>query len=323
MVIYLSASSIYLPIATTENKMRLFSNLRSLGRRLSRFKVFHPLRPLGTSILYTAEPAGHIWIDNTPVIPSHQGREQLTIISANLWHDFPQYRRIQQRLQAFVQMVTVENADILLLQEVARTPWLQVNEWLSRRLNMAYVYSRVNGHQKGVGFEEGLAILSRYPLRTPNLLPLGKSQNPFVRRLALGAVIDTPCGGLHVFSTHLSLTPKQNNTQILQLQEWVDEICGDQAAIIGGDFNAHETRPGIRKIQTEWVDTLDPAKRGDDTVTHEFYGFWGKPWLRQRLDYIFLKPGHQSWQVIETNHLHNPEMPHSDHKAVLTRLILG
>jgi len=321
MVIYLSASLIYLPNVTSEKKSRLFLSLRSLGRRLSRIKILRPLHPLARGALYTAEPTDRLWIDSSPVIHTSKDCKIITVISANLWHDYPHYRRINERLEAFAQMVAIENADIMLLQEVARTPFLKVNEWLAQRLKMNYVYSRVNGHQRGIGFEEGLAILSRYPLHTPNLKQLGMSTNPFVRRLVLGALVDTPCGDLYAFTTHLAIAPRQNAAQLIELQNWVGDVCGDHAAIIGGDFNAHETRIGIRKIQTEWVDTLRQSKPGSDAATHEFNGFLGRPWLRQRLDYIFLKPGHQSWQVNETNHLHNPELPHSDHKAVLTRVI--
>lgn len=322
-MIYLSASLIYLPTAASENKSRLFLNLRSLGRRLSRFKIFRPLHHLARGVLYTAEPADRLWIDSSPANHTLKDCKTITVFSANLWHDYPHYRRINERLEVFVQMVAMENADILLLQEVARTPFLEVNEWLAHRLKMNYVYSRVNGHQRGIGFEEGLAILSRYPLHTPNLKQLGRSMNPFVRRLVLGAVVDTPCGDLYAFNTHLAIAPRRNAAQLIELQNWVGDVCGDHAAIIGGDFNAHETGTGIRKIQTEWVDTLRLSKPGSDAATHEFNGILGKPWLRQRLDYIFLKPGQQSWKVTETNHLHNPEMPHSDHKAVITRLTPG
>jgi exonuclease III len=48
-------------------------------------------------------------------------------------------------------MVESEAADIVLLQEVARTTKLKVDEWLAERLGMGYVYARANGHEPGIG----------------------------------------------------------------------------------------------------------------------------------------------------------------------------
>jgi endonuclease/exonuclease/phosphatase family metal-dependent hydrolase len=301
--------------------MLFFSRLRALGRKFSGIKFFKPLRPLACGILHISEPAGKIWIDKTPATPGIGNCETLTVISANLWHDWPQYRRLQQRMKDFIKIVEQENADILLLQEVARTPGLHVDEFLGRRLNMAYAYTRVNGHRRTIGFEEGLAVFSRYPMQKPCLRQLAGNENPFVRRLALGAAVETPCGELLAFSTHLGLLNKQNAIQISELRKWVAEITCQGSAIVGGDFNAHEDRPQIKQAQLEWVDTYRHLKTTGDGATHVLHGPFGKTWRKQRLDYIFLHSVNQHWQVIETRHIHNPQAPHSDHQAVVTRLI--
>ena len=84
---------------------------------------------------------------------------------------------------------------------------------------MAYVYSRANGHHKGIGFEEGLAVFSSFPLKTPRLRHLEPSFRPFVRRLVLGAEVETPRVELPVFSVHLSLLPSHNAAQVQLLQD--------------------------------------------------------------------------------------------------------
>jgi endonuclease/exonuclease/phosphatase family metal-dependent hydrolase len=317
----LSASSITLPAGVPRQNLLFFSRLRALGRRLSGIQFFHPLRHLARALLYTSEPAGKIWIDKTPATPGTGNCETLTVISANLWHDWPQYRRLQQRLDDFIQIVKQENADILLLQEVARTPGLHADEFLARQLNMAYAYTRVNGHRGTIGFEEGLAVFSRYPMQKPYLRQLAGNGNPFVRRLALGAAVETPCGELHAFSTHLGILARQNSAQILELRKWVADITSQGSAIIGGDFNAHEDRPQIKQVQREWVDTYRHLKTAGDGTTHVLRGPCGKTWRKQRLDYIFLHSVNQNWRVIETRHLNNPQAPHSDHLAVVTRLV--
>lgn len=314
------ASSIILPDTTSPKYLQSFESLRSLGRRLSRFKILRPLSSLARGALYSAEPPGQLLIDSEAVFPKGEDCGILTVISANLWHDFPHYRRMKERLEDFIRMVESENAAILLLQEVSRTPFLHANERLAQDLNMAYAYSRANGHRGAIGFEEGLAVFSRYPLRKPSLRQLGGYGNPFVHRLVLGAVADTPCGDLFAFSTHLSLFSRQNMAQVAQLRGWVNKTSGKHTAIIGGDFNADEASPQIKQAQGEWVDTFRQADPEGDGTTFEVRGPFGKTWRRQRLDYIFLHPGDQGWEVIETKHLHIPYAPHSDHRAVLTRL---
>jgi endonuclease/exonuclease/phosphatase family metal-dependent hydrolase len=134
-----------------------------------------------------------------PDSPVTAVQEDITVVSANLWHDWPRHRDMVERLEAFARLVEAEGADILLLQEVTRTPDLWVDEWLARRLGMAYVYARANGHQRGIGFEEGVAIFSRYPLRAPEVRQLSSPANPFVSRVALRTTIELQIGYLVAF----------------------------------------------------------------------------------------------------------------------------
>ncbi len=316
----MTTSQIYIPAQTSGSNYRFFSCLRSLGRRLSRYAPLRILRPLIRRVLYTAEPAGRLSINATPAAQGKKPCGTLTVISANLWHDWPKYRRMSARLDDFAHLVEEEGADIILLQEVARTPSFHVDEWLEQRLGMAYVYSRANGHHGAIGFEEGLAVFSRFPLREPHLKQLDTGSNPFVRRLVLGASVETPCGDLLAFSAHLGLSPQQNAKQVERLRSWVADVAGQHTALIGGDFNAHEDKPQIQQARRSWVDTFRHLNSQTDGTTHELRWPWGKPMSRKRLDYIFLHPGKQQWQVLETRHLHAPHAPHSDHRAVMTRL---
>ena len=214
----------------------------------------------------------------------------------------------------------MESVDIALLQEVARRPTLRVDEWLTRRLGMAYVYTRANGHESAIGFEEGVAIFSRFPLSSPQSQQLGMGSNPFVRRLTLGVDVATPCGPLSVFSVHLGLLRHHNVRQMAHFFSWVTSIARNGMAVIGGDFNAHEDTRQITQAQNRWVDTFRRLHPHADGATHELRWPWGRPLRRHRLDYLFLQPDHRSWQVLDARHLHAPGGPHSDHRAVLARL---
>jgi endonuclease/exonuclease/phosphatase family metal-dependent hydrolase len=173
-----------------------------------------------------------IYRDQPAHWPGQRGAA-LTVLSANLHHDWPRHRQIQQRLEALSQLIEKEGVDLALLQEVSRTQTFHADRWLSDRLGMAYVYTRANGHEGGIGFEEGLAIYSRYPLKSPTLTELTPVM-PFTRRIGLGAQMETARGSLPVFSVHLGVVPGQNSNQLKQLRQWIGSQTGDKAALIGG-----------------------------------------------------------------------------------------
>jgi endonuclease/exonuclease/phosphatase family metal-dependent hydrolase len=268
-----------------------------------------------------AEPAGRVSLQSEPhPAASAERSDVLTVLSANLWHDWPRYRGLEKRLESFAKLVESEGADLILLQEVARTQSLKADEWLAGRLQMAYVYSRANGSQK-LGFEEGLGVFSRFPLkRLPHVRQMGRSCNPFSRRLALGAEVDAPGGGIMAFSVHLGLLQKQNASQLHELQDWIGYITSGRSAIVAGDFNAPEHTRQMKHIRSYWQDTFREIHRHGYAATHEIRWPWGGVILSRRLDYIFLQPGQPAWQVIDVSHVDSPEGPHSDHRAVLARL---
>ena len=294
--------------------------LRSAGRSLLRSPVLGLFHPSIQKVKNVAKPAGLLSIRYSPSTQfASPPYCNLTIISANLCHGWPNQADLLERLESFAHLVEQQNADIILLQEVSRTPEFRVDEWLSERLGMAYVYSRANGHQS-IGFEEGVAVYSRFSLSAPRLKEFSNSLNPFVRRVALGAFVDTPFGRFPFFSVHLGITPYENAAQIIHLREWVSDIARTQSAFIGGDFNTNEGTPQIRYAQGEWVDTFRHIHPHSDGSTHELRWPWGRVIRRSRLDYIFLKPGEQPWRVKDSKHLDPLENSFSDHRAVLTRL---
>ncbi|MBE9523909.1 MAG: endonuclease/exonuclease/phosphatase family protein [Chloroflexi bacterium] len=303
-----------------ENNKRHTGVNRILHKLLS-LPWLRSLLPLVRRVEGVIEAPGVVSVQAIPKnIPRQQDCKGLTIISANMWHDWPQRRRFEQRLEAFANLVDDHKADVLLLQEVARTTNFWTDRWLAKRLGMAYVYSRANGHLKGVGFEEGLAVFSRYPLNHPVLHQLSPAENQFVHRMALGTQIDSPCGNLLVFSVHLSLSGKQNANEAVRLTNWVQDVSGENSALVGGDFNAGEHSMQIKKLQKNWMDTFRHINPFTDGATHELHWPWGRPFRRERLDYIFLKAKMKRWQVQDARHLVTLGEQHSDHRAVLLRL---
>lgn len=304
-----------------EEHSRPCRHLWSAVRRFLRWVGHDRLPDFAQVALSVAESAGRVTIQSMPYPAAPENCEQLTVLSANLWHDWPRHRGLERRLEAFARLVEAERADLILVQELARTPSLRADDWLARRLNFAYTYTRANGSAR-IGFEEGLGVFSRFPLkRLPHLRQVGRTCNPFVRRLVLGAEVDTPCGEVMAFSVHLGLLRKQNAAQLRELQTWVSHVTAGRAAIIAGDFNAPEHTRQIQRARDHWQDTFREIHQHGHVATHEIRWPWGGVIFRHRLDYIFLQPGQPAWKVVDVSHVDSPEGAHSDHRAVLARLV--
>lgn len=296
------------------------SRLSQLGARFFSFPGFTRLRPYARKLFLVTEPAGRVYVRHLPAAPTLRECDNLTVISANLWHDWPLHRHLTDRLEGFARLVEQFQADVLLLQEVVRLPGFHADEWLAERLGMAGAYSRANGHQAGIGFEEGVAVLSRFPIGGLEIKQLGSGSNPFVRRLGLGATIHSPCGPVMAFTVHLSLSPRKNATQLADLFSWVAKVAREKVALIGGDFNAAEGSPQIHSARSRWLDTFRYLHPERDGTTHELRLPWGNILRRARLDYIFMHSNRPRWSILEAAHLKKAERGHSDHHAVLLRI---
>jgi endonuclease/exonuclease/phosphatase family metal-dependent hydrolase len=254
-----------------------------------------------------------------PSRPVEPEGDPYVVISANLWHDWPRHRRLPERLESFARLVEQEQAQIVLLQEVARTRDLFSDAWLADRLGMAHIYARVNGHRDALGFEEGLAILSHYSLKSSQSIELHPSLRPFARRMALAARLETTASDFWVVSTHLSLLNWINASHVSHLRNWVDSMR-PAPTFIGGDFNAGERSPQIQCARQMWMDPFRQLHPKAEGATHELSLPLLRGSRRRRLDYIFFKPGDGAWNVQDARHIHSPPERHSDHSAVLVRM---
>jgi len=303
-----------------EEHPEIYKQFWSSVKRLLKWIGHDRLPEFAKVAVSVARSAGQVSLQSEPYPVPAEGCSIMTVMSANLWHDWPRHRGLQKRLESFSELVLSEKADLVLLQEVARTKSFYADEWLGQRLQMAHVYTRANGSHR-LGFEEGLGVFSRFPLKKlPFVRQMSQAYNPFSRRVALGVEVDTPCGEMLAFSAHLGLTRIQNTKQLRELRGWVDEISSGRSAIIAGDFNAHEHTHQIKHVRSFWQDSFREIYEEGHASTHELKWPWGGAFLSRRLDYIFLRPGEPSWQVVDVKHIDAQDGPHSDHRAVLARL---
>jgi endonuclease/exonuclease/phosphatase family metal-dependent hydrolase len=214
----------------------------------------------------------------------------LRVLTLNVLHGRSDYAFLKQRLERIGSEISKLDVDIVLLQEV---PWSfglgNGAEFLAQQTEMNYVFARANGNKWTILFEEGEAILSRFPIREPSIFELNPQAGFFENRVVLHSVVETPQGDLDLYVTHLTYrNEKVNQAQVHSLGIFVEDSRSD-IAIIGGDFNAEEDKPQIRDLSRVWIDSYRELNPTDEGLTCCVDNLTGDPHekLEKRIDYLF------------------------------------
>ena len=217
----------------------------------------------------------------------------LRVMSLNVLHGYPKFEHLSRRLDLITREIRRQDADIVCLQEVPWTRQLGSGaEYLSQRAGLNYLYLRANGNRRTIFFEEGVVILSRYPLKDPTFVELEPQAGFFEHRVVLHATATTRWGDVRVFVTHLTHgDPETNRKQTASLMAFAG-TTGSGLAIVAGDFNATEDSPQVRALTDEWIDTYRAAKPDDEGRTCCIDNLAQGPAedLEGRIDYVFLVP---------------------------------
>jgi endonuclease/exonuclease/phosphatase family metal-dependent hydrolase len=213
----------------------------------------------------------------------------------------------------------LRQADVFLLQEVRNEDDKpSIAEQMAQRLGYTAAFSPA---AQGV-YDQGLAIVSRYPLEEVRTKRLKYCDLRFHCRMrfALSADVVSPNGRVRVWNAHLD-TRINAGERLEQLQPVIDEAAAHQGpVVIGGDFNTNELR---------WLGNVVPFPGGPkhgQTIYRAMVErglespFNGRlvtfPALRKHLDWIFvrdLKPVLASVEPVSF----------SDHHALWTRVAWG
>ncbi len=245
--------------------------------------------------LYTlnASTPGHVVMGCMDGCATHLARNSgpIRVVSLNMLHGFPNFKDLPTRLDLISGELKRIDADVVLLQEV---PWTIRTGYgvrvLAEQLGFNYLYFRASGNHSLIFFEEGEAILSRFPLKNPHSTSLSPRVSIFEKRVSLAATAVTPGGEVTFFVTHLTdKDPQARIGEARALEAFVSAYAGS-LNIIAGDFNAQETTPPIELLSQVWMDTyrsMHPADPGLTCCIDDLHSGGGEP-LEERIDYIFM-----------------------------------
>jgi endonuclease/exonuclease/phosphatase family metal-dependent hydrolase len=177
-----------------------------------------------------------------------------------------------------------------------------------------------------MGFKEGSAILSRFPIVASHVYDLPRCKKWLEPRIMLQAELSTLRGPLQVFSTH---TGRGDECQMERVGEIVRARLGAGPSLLMGDFNTPETSQVLMTLRNEagFVDAYrlaNPDAAGP-TVWQRIKS--KEPTVSRRVDFILLLNGRQQVASVRRLVLDHPgQLPDgttlwpSDHYGVLAEV---
>ena len=239
----------------------------------------------------------------------------LKVVTFNTYHAYPLCAHIEPRLALLERGLRTVAPDVVLLQEISvsalygHLPARLVDGLNAAGLKYHLAYSPANGSvAEGGAFEEGSAVLSRWPIletevrRLAATHPVWRNHHGYEYqefRIALRATVEIEPGLLlDAFGTHITDVEERGGVsarrlQIEDLARFVDERPHrDVPAIIGGDFNAPPQAAEISRLsELGLVDVCagrepGPTNDRDDRDLED-----PRDTANQRIDYLFAAGG--------------------------------
>lgn len=277
------------------------------------------------------------------------GGRPLRVVTYNLLHDgaasgFMDGRtHLDERLDMTIRELKALDPDIVAVQEASESRMHgNVSERLATALGFHVVFEPATEHVFGLrpldwlivrvmGFKEGSAILSRFPIAESRAYDLPRCKRKLEPRIMLQATISTAWGPLEVFSTH---TGRGDECQIARAGEIVRDGLGAGPSLLMGDFNTPETSQVLITLRNEagFIDafrTANPEKSGP-TVWQRIDA--ADSTVSRRVDFVFLLNGRSSTASVRSSRvvLDRPgrladgtALWPSDHYGVLAEFDLG
>ena len=242
----------------------------------------------------------------------------LRIVTFNLLHGGPLsgFMNDDSHLEARLEMATRElealEPDIVALQEasVSRRHG-DVSGRLARHLgfNLAFAPATERIFRFWpldrlivglMGFKEGSAILSRFPIVQSEVYDLPRCRRVLEPRILLRADLSMPWGLLQIFSTHIG---RGDECQMERVGNIVQEGRGVGPSLLMGDFNTLDTSKVLTMLQEKagFVDAFRTANPGVPGLTVWQRIHVERPTVFRRVDFIFLLNGQESTAEVRSS----------------------
>jgi hypothetical protein len=225
------------------------------------------------------------------------------VVDFNVLHGYPAFIDQAERLRDLLAAIRALAPDVVILQEAWSTPAHgHLGQQLGLALNMDHVYARANGSLRLIGFEEGSAILSRYPITQARRLILRPRRPWWERRIALVVSVNLGRERITVAGTHMKGAVSDGQSWSL-----LARLPRDGMRLVGGDINAGSDSEAARVFDRHgFVDVLPGG------IDHVFVPARG-PWT--------VESAHWTLRAEDMAALIGKRVTISDHPGIVVDLV--
>jgi endonuclease/exonuclease/phosphatase family metal-dependent hydrolase len=240
------------------------------------------------------------------VTVSQSQAETVRVVTFNLLHGGPWSGLIgngvdlDERLELVVEQLAALRPDVVALQEASVGGKRgNVAERLGRALGFEWIHAPTTSQVFGIGwldraitslirFDEGPAVLSRFPIVGSEIVALPRCANRLFPRVLLRVEVRTPHGALDFYSTHTS----RDACQLRRVAELVGARRGPLPAIVAGDFNTRESADAYGELlNAGFVDAFRAVNPGAMGSTSRQQVYAVESTVSHRIDFVFVGPG--------------------------------
>ncbi|MDA3780228.1 MAG: endonuclease/exonuclease/phosphatase family protein [Bacteroidales bacterium] len=288
-------------------------------------------------------------IDNIKESMFKTSDNEYLILTINL-HTYQESQQ-NEKFNMLMEVIGKMDIDFIAFQECAQHKLSTITNGIIREDNMALIISNRLQENYNVNYnftwnwahygwdvwEEGIAILSKYPIIDSDnkYISTSESTSNITSRKAIYASYEIPEGKINIFSTHThwrtSETDEEQNEQIRNIQQMVNEkeiLNPITATFVCGDFNVNPTSdyPWSEGYSTminngEYIDTfLEIYSEANNKPAQSIYNTIGGTYPG-RIDYIFMK-NNNNFNIIDSQIIFTDNVVGkiSDHAGVLTKI---
>jgi endonuclease/exonuclease/phosphatase family metal-dependent hydrolase len=240
------------------------------------------------------------------VTVSQSQADTVRVVTFNLLHGGPWSGLIgngadlDERLELVVEQLAALRPDVVALQEASLGGTRgNVAERLGRALGIEWIHAPTTSQVFGIEwldraitsairFNEGPAVLSRFPIVGSEIVALPRCANRLFPRVLLRVEVRTPHGPLDFYSTHTS----RDDCQLRRVAELVGARRGPLPAIVAGDFNTRESADAYAELlQAGFVDAFRAVNPSATGLTSRQDVHAARPTVARRIDFVFVKGG--------------------------------
>eukprot|EP01128_Nolandella_sp_AFSM9_P003719 TRINITY_DN162_c10_g1_i1.p1 TRINITY_DN162_c10_g1~~TRINITY_DN162_c10_g1_i1.p1 ORF type:complete len:500 (-),score=91.90 TRINITY_DN162_c10_g1_i1:130-1539(-) len=181
---------------------------------------------------------------------SHHNSDPINFMTYNIYHYNEGY---SQRMEHIAAQIRSLNADVVALQEVRLSSFQhpggggahgsQIADLATMLPEFHFLYQHAmiefpRGFMSGVHTEEGVAILTKYPVIATDHLHLSRNftdREDAHSRVCLGVTVLAEQGPVSVFSLHFPLSQWARTRNVVELRKWLKSF--PEPHLLAGDFN--------------------------------------------------------------------------------------